>query len=393
MVPGSIPLPDEPTIAHDGSIAFSPLLMRSPLPGAFNGARSDSEYSTGHSGVQRHEICRLRKDLNRMADAVERAAAEAGRPPSGPSCAAALVLKCPMLLLAQPESVASSHRALLSMLQVPHTRLAATLSRCPMLLLSHASDLQDTWACLQQWLGLPREKLAIRLLQQPQLLLLTRTDVERRMRRLAHELGWDGEGQAEGSAGEDGGGSMRAVCGLLRNQIQLLGADPVRVAAKIPALASALGVRTGVAHGMARRQPALLMLSESTLRRNLSGLHDVLIPPPPHHGPQSWGSSLDPVESEAADLDQALHPIPQTLSTKDIGPGSVASTSCPLEPGDLEIGGHRDPQDAPGLEVMTSWRPEVVRVAVSEPTLLTIPAQTLCRKLQLIAKTLSKGER
>jgi hypothetical protein len=101
VVPGRHPLPDELKTAHDGSTAFVPLLMRSPLisPAAV-GMSSEREWAAA------------RKQLRRLAGVVDLASARAGRLPEGPSCAASLILKCPLLLLRNPESLASSHRSL-----------------------------------------------------------------------------------------------------------------------------------------------------------------------------------------------------------------------------------------------------------------------------------------
>lgn len=311
-MPGASRLPDDPTIAHDGGIALTPLLMRFPLPGA-------------GAGLRPHEWLTVRKQLRRAAEAVELEVARAGRLPMGPTCAAALVIKCPQLMLVSPVYIASSYGALRAMLKASPTRLAVMLARCPSLLLLPASSLQDTWSCLQQELGLPGQVLASRLLQQPQLLRLSGQDVQLRMQHLGGALGWH-----EG-----------LVRRMLQNQVQLLGASPTSVLAKISTLAEALGVSEPAAHAMAQRQPALLTLSSSTLRRNLQGLHDVLQPiggwPP---GPLSWPSD-----------------------TASEGEGSSQAGTC-------------------------LCHPSVARVVEAQPTLLTLPPQTLAKKMGFIASML-----
>ena len=311
-MPGASRLPDDPTIAHDGGIALTPLLMRCPLPGA-------------GAGLRPHDWLTVRKQLRRAAEAVELEVARAGRLPTGPTCAAALVIKCPQLMLVSPAWLASSYSALRAMLKASPTRLAVLLARCPSLLLLPASSLQETWSCLQQELGLPGQALASRLLQQPQLLRLSGQDVRLRVQQLGGTLGWH-EGH---------------VRRMLRNQVQLLGAAPNSVLAKVTALAEALGVSEPAAHAMAQRQPALLTLSSDTLRRNLHGLHCVLQPiggQPP--GPSRWPSS------------------------------TASGVECSSQ------------------AVPCQCHPSVARVAEAQPTLLTLPPQTMAKKAGFIASLL-----
>lgn len=104
QAPGA-PLPDDPTLADDGRIAFTPLLMRSPMPAA-------------QRSVPPHEWATVRANLRRAASAIEQRSFEAGRLPQGPGVVAQLVLKCPQLLLLPMRSMAASYNVLRDVMQV-----------------------------------------------------------------------------------------------------------------------------------------------------------------------------------------------------------------------------------------------------------------------------------
>lgn len=104
QAPGA-PLPDDPTLADDGRIAFTPLLMRSPMPAA-------------QRSVPPQEWTAVRANLQRAANAIEQRSFEAGRLPQGPGIVAQLVLKCPQLLLVPMRSMAASYNVLRDVLQV-----------------------------------------------------------------------------------------------------------------------------------------------------------------------------------------------------------------------------------------------------------------------------------
>ncbi|GAX77473.1 hypothetical protein CEUSTIGMA_g4917.t1 [Chlamydomonas eustigma] len=369
-VPG-IPLPDDPTIADDGGIAFTPLLMRRPLPGALKAL----------SPRDRHEALRSLKSAAHIIGAASRAAS---RLPRRPSCASALILKCPQLLLMSPEELLATHRALLSILQVPHARLAALLSRCPTLLLHPASDIQHTWACLLQCLSLPRAGLVSRLLQQPQLLEVPGEDVEGRVSALQTNLELE----------------RYEVVRMLRNHIQLLRADPAAVGRKMRFLSALFGISLEAVNQSVRLQPGLLTLSLEMLRRKCEGLHLVLLPELYQHhsldrnrvanSPSLKEFSMPASAHTSAGTSHRNLPTAKMLDTNTVrnvmtpSPHSglpsylsssvanhVVHTSC-MSPS----------SNSPSLSPKPSQcHPCISHIINHHPTLLTLSTKTLCHKL------------
>ena len=261
-----------------------------------------------------------------------------------------------------------------TMLQVPSSRLAALLARCPHLLLLPPESLQDTWSCLRDCLKLPRQQLATRMMQQPQLLRMPADIVRRRITRLASALRWD-EAQ---------------VIRLARNQIQLLAASPLTVAGKVPALAATLGVTKQIAHDMARRQPALLSLSTTTVRRNLEGLEAVLLRPgqrgdlPNSVDVRSRKSTSDltgssphphvPVSSKASWMTEWGDDSPMLGLIGDGG----ATEEVPMD----SYGDTRSYHDR---------HLDLIHAVDYQPTLLTISPGTLSKKFDFISSFLRLG--
>ena len=332
-VTGPVHMPDDPTLNEDGSIRFTPMLMRNPLPGAIESL-----------SIPLKEMQVVRKKLRRAAHAIESGSKAAGRllpPPSLDSSGrrrsrlsypVAMALKCPDLFLIPMEEIATSHQVLLNLLNVSHTRLSSLLVRCPALLALPAHQIRASWSCLNEELiskaqdpqhsrarkAASSALISKRVQQQPQILALSSKEIVSKMKLISEGLGWSSES------------TRRAVW----NQCQLLGMNVETLRSKVRWLAQAIRDEDSVemtpldyelSSELVQRQPGLLTLSIPTLSRNLQGLRTVLQPPLIH--PTSLSSSIRSViETEPTLLTQP----PRTLEKKMERLGQILGLPSPL---------------------------------------------------------------